>query len=121
MAATLDGPLFTGPFADVVALLEKWGTRATTRREDHPVDAVADTYDRAAGELQLALAAAQARTRRLTPAEYAALPHVDVTPQTVRNWCRDGELPDARLTPHGWEIPAEAARVPKAATRRTAA
>jgi hypothetical protein len=109
-------PIFDGPLADLVAFPGVLRAKAAARREDAATDPVADNMERTAERLDELLERARARTRRLTPAEYGALPHVDVTAQTVRTWCRDGELPDARLTPHGWEIPADAVRaraVPK--------
>lgn len=107
-------PLFDGPLADVVAFPQWLRDQAAARLAQAAPDPVADNMQKVAGELEARLAAARQRTRRLTPAEYGALPHVQVTAQTVRTWCRAGELPGARETPHGWEIPADAVRVPKA-------
>jgi hypothetical protein len=51
---------------------------------------------------------------RLTVEQFAKLPHVDVTPQTVRHWIRTGQL-QAIDTPKGYKIAADAKRIRRSA------
>lgn len=98
--------------AEVVrAALADYGREVENRRRISATDPVADTMEYVVRDLAERVERAQATARLLTPEAYAALPHILVTPQSVRRWCRLGEVPGAVHTEHGWMIPAGAKRV----------
>ena len=103
-------------FTNTAALPERWRTLIATLRDVSPTNAEANGIQRALRDLEEAIAKDLRAHERLSPAQYAQLPHVRVSVQTVREWCRRGELPGAVLTDGGWEIPREATR----AARRSA-
>lgn len=90
-----------------------WRHEAEERRRISKSDPVADTLEYCAGELAARLRAIVAETEYLTPEEYAKLPHIKVTPQTVRGWIRTGQLA-AKEGPKGYLIPKGAERVRRA-------
>lgn len=90
-----------------------WRQEAEKRRAISAVDPVADTLEYCAGELAARLAEAASADVGLTVEQYAGLPEVDVTPQTVRNWIRRGELA-AIETPKGYRIARAAKRIRRA-------
>lgn len=95
------------PFRELLADIER---QAADRRRLSASDPAADYLAFFARELRQRIEQAGARTAFLTPEEYAKLPHVSVSPQAVRTWCRNGKLPGAQHTEHGWRIPREARR-----------
>lgn len=107
----------------VKSAAESWGDEVSQRRRISRVDPVADAIEFCAQDLRERLARAQKASERLTPEQYAALPHVSVTPQAVRGWCRRGELVGTVMTERGWMIPRDAKRIRIAAatTRRKGA
>lgn len=100
------------PLADVVrGAISDFRSEAARRRKITAVDPVADTLAHVASDLADRLRHAEHATERLTPEQYGALPHIDAKPQTVRKWCRLGQLPGAEHTESGWRIPRDAKRV----------
>ena len=101
----------------VVGAIERvsrtWREEAHKRRGISSTDPVADTLEYCAGELTARLRTITQETEYLSPEEYARLPHVDVTPQTVRHWIRTNQLP-AEHGPKGYRIPKSAQRVQRA-------
>lgn len=100
------------PAAVVRGALADYGREVESRRRISVVDPVADTMEYVVRDLSERLTRAEDATRLLTPEQYAALPHIRVAPQSVRRWCRDGEIPGAVHAEHGWMIPAGAKRQP---------
>ena len=82
----------------VVSVLRKevlaWKARAEDRRELTPGDLAADAIDALAKRLD-EVADAIERDAEVVTAEAYAAEH-GVSPQTVRTWCRNGELQHAR-------------------------
>lgn len=97
----------------VEGVTRTWREEAEARRKISRSDPIADTLDWCAGELAARLRAVSAETEYLTPEEYARLPHVNVTAQTVRTWCRTEQLP-ALPTAKGYRIPKHAVRARRA-------
>lgn len=97
----------------VKSVARGWKDEAARRRAISKADPIADTLEWCAGEVEQQLRGAQSSVQTLTVEEYAKA-H-DVTPQTVRLWCRDELLSGARMTPKGWAIPADAQRMRKIA------
>lgn len=98
--------------APLVELAATWDSQVAARRQFSAVDPVADTLAICARQLREQVASAGATGQLVTPEQYAALPHVGVSPQAVRRWCRTGRLPGARQTEAGWLIPRDARRAP---------
>lgn len=95
---------------------DRWRTLVRERRSLTAVDPAADALERAANELDAAIAKAADADRMVTPEEYAK-PR-GIGPATVRKWCRAGELPGAVLNDASkWLIPAHAVR-PRKRIRR---
>jgi hypothetical protein len=94
-------------------VVKSWRQEAVKRREVSRLDPVADTLDYCAGELAARLRSIAEETQFWTPEEYARLPHVNVTPQTVRIWIRGGQL-SAQNGPKGYLIPKGAERTQRA-------
>ena len=97
----------------VEGVARTWTDEVKKRRLISKTDPVADAIEYCAGELVSRLHAVK-KDNRLTVDQYAKLPHVDVTPQTVRYWIRTGQL-QAIDTAKGYRIAADAKRL-----RRTA-
>lgn len=97
----------------VVGVTRTWADEAKKRRAISKTDPVADTLEYCAGELESRLRAVQ-DDNRLSVEQYAKLPHVDVTPQTVRGWIRTGQL-QALDTPKGYRIAPDAKRLRRSA------
>lgn len=106
------------PSAVVRAALADYGREVESRRRISAHDPVADTMEYVVRDLADRIRRAEESTEPLTPEVYADLPTVRVAPQTVRRWCRAGELPGAVLTEHGWMIPRDARRVKAARPAR---
>ena len=94
-------------FAANRAVAEAWQSEAERRRKIATADPVADTLDFCAGEILTQLNELQQDSTWIGVEDYAAL-H-DVTPQTVRNWIRRGEL-KAHDSGHGYMINRNAKR-----------
>jgi hypothetical protein len=88
-------------------LATEWRTKATARRAVSKPDPVADALDFCAEQALACIRNVQVTSRQLTVDQYARLAHVDVTPQTVRNWIRGGRLA-ATDTVKGYRIAAHA-------------
>lgn len=100
------------PLATLVrTAIDDFRKEAAERRRITAVDPVADTLAHVASDLADRLKHAEAASEPLTAEQYGAQPHVHARPQTVRKWCRLGQLPGAMLTEAGWRIPREAKRV----------
>ncbi len=84
-----------------------WQSEADRRRRISPNDPVADTLDYCAGEILTQLGELQQDSTWVGVEDYAEL-H-DVTPQTVRNWIRRGEL-KSHKSGHGYIIHRNAKR-----------
>lgn len=97
----------------VQGVTRTWRDEAEKRRRISKADPIADTLDYCAGEIASRIKAVQV-DNRLTVEQYAKLPHVGVTAQTVRTWIRTGQL-QAVDTARGYRIAADAKRL-----RRTA-
>lgn len=97
----------------VKGVTDTWMQEADKRRRISKSDPVADTLEYCAGELKSRLRSVH-EDNRLTVEQYAKLPHVDVTPQTVRIWIRTGQL-QAIDTPKGYKIAADAKRIRRSA------
>jgi hypothetical protein len=84
---------------------DEWATEAKRRRTISKADPIADTLDYCAGDLKKRLenVVVVSDDDRISVEEYAALPNVDRSPQTVRAWIRRGLLP-AKSTPRGYRI-----------------
>lgn len=93
------------------SVADGWKEEVKQRRRISSVDPVADAIEYCAADLCERIARAAKVSERLSPEEYAALPHVGVSAQAVRRWCRLGQLPGAIDTEKGWQIPREAKRV----------
>ena len=105
-------------FANDRKVAESWRREAAKRRRLSQVDPVADTLDYFASELLEQVRTYEQTSHWLTVAQYAQLKLV--TPQTVRNWIRRGELsaePDGK---GGWLIPRGAERARKRRSRSAA-
>jgi hypothetical protein len=96
----------------VVSAVERtaktWKEEADKRRRVSAVDPVADTLDYCAGELVARLQTLAVETAYESVDERARRERV--TPQTVRNWIRAGQLA-ATDGPKGYLIPITAERV----------
>lgn len=103
----------------VRALATEMRTKATERRQLHPVDAAADTCVFWALRVEALVEELAAGAETLSPEQYAAL-H-GVSPQSVRNWSRAGELAATRGADGHWRIPRGAVRVRRIGTRAAAA
>lgn len=99
------------PAAVVRGALADYGREVESRRRISATDPVADTMEYVVRDLAERLDRAEDATRLLTPEQYGALAHVRVAAQSIRRWCRNGELPGAVHAEHGWLIPAGAMRV----------
>lgn len=97
----------------VKGVTDTWMQEADKRQRIWKDDPVASTLEYCAGELKSRLKAVH-EDNRLTVEQFAKLPSVGVTPQTVRHWIRTGQL-QAIDTPKGYKIAADAKRI-----RRTA-
>ncbi|AHG92087.1 hypothetical protein J421_4620 (plasmid) [Gemmatirosa kalamazoonensis] len=106
---------FTSLLGPIATLPDVWREEVEMRRARAPHDPVAEAVESCERELRKRIAAASRATERLTPEEFAVLPRNNTTPQTVRRWCRAGELPGAIHTARGWEIPRDAVRKARAA------
>jgi hypothetical protein len=95
------------------ALARGWVDEAKNRRRISRFDPAAEALEYCAGELEARIKAVE-HDNRLTVEQYAKLPHVDVTPQTVRMWIRTGQL-QAQDSPKGYKIPADAKRIRRSA------
>lgn len=93
-----------------VSAARSWKQEAAKRRAISAVDPVADTLEYCAGELAERIRDAELANEGLTVEQYARLPHVSVTAQTVRNWIRRGQLA-AVETPNGYRIARSAKRL----------
>jgi hypothetical protein len=91
-----------------------WADEAEKRRLISKTDPVADALIYCAGEIVSRVKAVQLSAPGLSVEQYAKLPHVRVTPQTVRAWIRNRQLL-AIETPKGYRISPDAKRM-----RRTA-
>jgi hypothetical protein len=100
--------LLDNVFADLRHHLDALEVYARQRREPRDDDAVADGMDWAIERMRSAVAEIDANHEYLSTEQYAAL-HGDVTPQSVCNWIRKGEL-EAIETPNGWRIKRGAVR-----------
>lgn len=97
--------------AAVEGVTKGWKEEAEKRRRISRADPIADTLEYCAGELAARIKSAQSAETRLTVAQYAS--RAKVTPQTVCNWIRKGQLP-AIDGPKGYLISADSKRVPLA-------
>lgn len=99
----------------VIATIERtaksWRTEAEERRRISKSDPVADTLDYCAGELAARVRSIRHEAEFETVEERANRDRV--TPQTVRIWIRNGQLP-AEHGPKGYRIPVNARRAQKA-------
>lgn len=94
----------------VEGVTRTWVDEAKKRRRISDVDPIADTLEYCAGEIVSRVKEVQLNTPGLTPEQYARLPHVGVTPQTVRHWIRTRQLL-AIGTPKGYRISRDAKRM----------
>jgi hypothetical protein len=97
-------------FADFRRHLDALEAVVRQRREPREDDAVADGMDWAIERMRSAVAEIDANHEYLSVEQYAELHNV--TPQSVRTWCRKGEL-NAMETPNGWRIERSAVRQQK--------
>lgn len=97
----------------VKGVTETWMQEVSKRRRISKTDPVADAIEYCAGEIMARVKSVH-EDNRLTVEQYAKLPHVDVTPQTVRNWIRTGQL-QAIDGPKGYKIAADAKRIRRSA------
>lgn len=98
----------------VKAVVGTWETEVAKRRQITKTDPVADAIEYCAGEIVSRVKEVQLNTPGLTPEQYAKLPHVGVTAQTVRHWIRTRQLL-AMETPKGYRISPEAKRMRRSA------
>ena len=98
----------------VEGVTRTWVDEAKKRRRISDVDPIADTLEYCAGEIVSRVKEVQLNTPGLTPEQYAKLPHVGVTAQTVRHWIRTRQLL-AMETPKGYRISPEAKRMRRSA------
>lgn len=96
-------------------LAARWLEEAARRRKLSRLDAIADVLDYCAGELLEVAAAAREAELEDTVEEYARLEQV--TPATVRKWCRRGKVV-ARKTAKGYRIPRVQPTTPPMALER---
>lgn len=83
---------------------DEWKQEAQRRREISKIDPVADTLEHCATDLVQRIENARlSEGDWLGVEDYAALPDVDRTPQTIRAWIRAGQLA-AKATPRGYLI-----------------
>lgn len=100
----------------VKQLAESWRARVKERRALTLVDPAADALERAASELDAAIAESQSESRLVGSVEFARAR--GVLPSTVRKWCARGDIPGAVKNDAGdWEIPVNARRAPHARKR----
>lgn len=78
----------------VEALAKAWEQDAARRREEYLHDPVAGARSRDAKELAALVAELRKEYRTLNPEQYASL--INKSAQTVRRWCRTGQLPCER-------------------------
>jgi hypothetical protein len=78
----------------VEGVARTWRQDAARRREEWLHDPVAGARERDAQELEAVVQQLRDDTRMLTPEQYAPLVHKSV--QTIRRWCRTGQLPCTR-------------------------
>lgn len=95
-------------FAQLRGMAEAWTREAARRRQISGVDPVADTLGHCATELAQQLLELEADMGFLSVEDYARLHKV--TPQTVRTWIRDGELPAVRTDRGAYQIRRDAKR-----------
>ncbi len=88
-------------------LAREWREKADSRRAISKIDPVADALDYCASKLIARARATEIATTQLTVDQFARLPQIGVTPQTVRNWIRAGRLA-AIDTVRGYRIAADA-------------
>ena len=98
----------------VEAVTRTWESEASKRRHISKTDPVADALEYCAGEIVSRVKAVQLSAPGLTVEQYAKLPHVRVTPQTVRSWIRNRQLL-AVETPKGYRISPDARRIRRSA------
>jgi hypothetical protein len=89
--------------ATVRAVVSSWKDEAERRRRISKVDPTADTLEYCAGELATQLDQATTTKEYETVDEFARRVDVDVTPQTVRTWCKRGLIKSV-WTPKGYRI-----------------
>ncbi|MBK8002408.1 MAG: helix-turn-helix domain-containing protein [Gemmatimonadetes bacterium] len=77
-------------FAATREVAGRWAAEAAERRRISATDPVADTLEYCAGKLLERLHSLDQETEWLSTEDYAVMK--GVTPQTVRNWIRRGEL-----------------------------
>jgi excisionase family DNA binding protein len=77
-------------FAQLRGVAEGWSREAARRRQISAVDPVADALSHCASELGEQLRQLDTDTAYLSVEDYARTQRV--TPQTVRNWIRHGDL-----------------------------
>lgn len=103
--------------AEITRVTQEWTDEAQRRRAISKIDPVADALEHCATDLAQRIENARiADGEWVTVEGYAALPDVDVTPQTVRAWIRSGQLA-ARPTTKGYLIKKDERRTIR---RRTA-
>ena len=111
VARTLFKPTTLARAIDKLGFVQADPIRAPARAQDltlrHRV------LDYCAGELAARLRSIAEETQYWTPEEYGKLPHVNVTPQTVRLWIRSAQL-SAQSGPKGYLIPKGAERTQRA-------
>jgi len=95
-------------FAQLRGVANGWAQEAARRREISGVDPVADTLTHCASELEELVRELDADLAMISVEDYARAHHV--TPQTVRNWIRDGELPAVQTERGHWRIRRDARR-----------
>jgi hypothetical protein len=111
--------------ADVLArfrtLRAAWEMEVQNRHRRTTVDPGADTITSCASELEAVIRDVEQSTTYLSPDQYAALPGVATSAQTVRRWCRLGWLAGAyRKGGDGeWQIPRDAKKDARTARRGT--
>lgn len=97
--------------AEIKKAADAWKDEARRRREISRTDPVADALEHCATDLTARIENARlADGEWLTVEEYALLPDVDRTAQTVRAWIRAGQLA-AKSTPNGYMIRKDERRV----------
>jgi hypothetical protein len=91
-------------------LPEQWRRIVADRRALTAIDPAADAFEKAAKELDAALAKAEDTNRMVPAREFAELR--GVRPGTVRKWCARGLIPNAMKNPSGdWLVPLSANRL----------
>jgi DNA-binding transcriptional regulator YiaG len=91
----------------IIDLAREWREKAEQRRLVSRIDPAADALEFCAGEAIARLRSVEITKQQLTVEQFARLAHINVTPQTVRNWIRSGRLA-AVDTIKGYRIAADA-------------